>query len=176
MLRKKIKNIYDELLLSTKNRIKPIVSYLEGITQSLSSIEKRITGLEKEITNLREELLKFVKQPKFNNPPKFDNQQKFSNPTRFSNQPKFNDQPKFNNSQKFSSNNARQDAPAIKDIHGNIVPPREIMSVRGHESSTRNMRKCRAWGCMAKPIQNGYCEKHLDGFGKRVKDKSAPNV
>jgi hypothetical protein len=184
MLRKKIKNVYEELLLSTKNRIKPIVSYLEGITQSLGSIEKKITGLEREVANLREEFFKFAKQPRFNNPPKFENQQKFSNPnsnqgsnrTTFGNQPKFSEQSKFSNHPKFTNNIARNDTPAIKDIHGNIVPPREIMSVRGHESSTRNMRKCRAWGCMEKPVQNGCCTKHLNGFGKRGKEKSAQNV
>lgn len=135
MLKKKIKTIYDELLVTTKKRIKPVVSYLEGITQSLNSIENRLKGLERDITSLRDEFTRSRKQEKFVKQPHYANN--------------------------------RQDAPAIKDIHGNIIPPREIMSVRSNGSSTRNMRKCRAWGCMGKPIKNGYCEKHVEIFSKR---------
>lgn len=57
----------------------------------------------------------------------------------------------------------------ITDLHGNPVPVKQTMDVRTNSSAaTRNVRKCKVWGCDKRTIAEGYCQKHYERYSSKA--------
>lgn len=115
----------------------------------LEALEKEVASLSRDVDTLKKEIEKM----------KSKSSQKHGH--------------KRNNNRRRHSNN---DGEVVRDIHGNEVStnnaPGMVMQGGDHSRTTRNLRKCKVWGCRGRNDKDGMCMTHYNR--ERAKMSSGP--